>query len=234
MGQLISIAIETSCRLGGLALGIGDEPAGCLDLDASGRHAAELIRALDRLLADAKLGPRDLDEVYVSAGPGSFTGLRIGITVARTLAQSVSTVRCVAVSTARAVAENVRDLDWKHLGVVMDAMADGVCVSLFERRGDEIVSAGRPAVMTAEQFLASAPKPLLLTGQALSHCEFHAPDVTLADTSAHLPTAAGVWRVGRQLAGQGRFTDAARLLPIYARRPEAVRLRADQQDPAGK
>ena len=88
MKQTVSIAIETSCRPGGVALGVGDELIRAEVLDVTGRHAARLISHLDRLLSSESIRPRDIKEVYVSAGPGSFTGLRIGITVARTLAQA--------------------------------------------------------------------------------------------------------------------------------------------------
>ncbi len=61
------------------------------------RHVAELLPAMDRATRQLGWRAEDLDEVYVSAGPGSFTGLRIGITVAKTLAMACS-VRLVAVS----------------------------------------------------------------------------------------------------------------------------------------
>jgi hypothetical protein len=50
------------------------------------------------------------------------------------------------------------------------------------------------------------------------------PFFTLADPSIYYPTAEGVWKVGRRLAGEGAFTEYHRLLPIYARRSEAERL----------
>ncbi|MBC8372018.1 MAG: tRNA (adenosine(37)-N6)-threonylcarbamoyltransferase complex dimerization subunit type 1 TsaB, partial [Planctomycetes bacterium] len=79
----ISLAIETSCRTGGVALGRGDELIGAIDFDASCRHAVQLVPRLAELLETASLRPADVDELYVSTGPGGFPGLRVGLAAAR-------------------------------------------------------------------------------------------------------------------------------------------------------
>jgi hypothetical protein len=103
---------------------------------------------------------------------------------------------------------------------------------------------GEPGVLPLAEFLAAAPKPLLLTGEGLMYqksapvaeegdrhrfqtaksVSVPFPEVTLADPSIYYPSAEGVWTVGRRLAGEGAFTEYHRLLPIYARRSEAERL----------
>ncbi len=218
MKKEISIAIETSCRLGGVALGRGDEIIKVVACDAATRHATQLVSRLKELLASHGLSPGKLDHVYVSAGPGSFTGLRIGITVARTLAQAVQHLRCVAVPTALAVAENVRHLRWEYLAVITDARQGCVYASLLARDGERIVPAGKGVVATPDEFLAQAPRPLLLAGEGLAYHDLTARGDAVADEAGNLPTAEGVWRVGRRMAAEGTFTDYRRLLPTYTRR----------------
>lgn len=233
----VSISIETSCRAGGVALGMGEELTEAIGFDASARHATYLISHLDSLLVRRGLRPADLDELYVSAGPGSFTGLRVGITAARTLGQMVRHLRCVAVPTALAVAENARALDWEHVGVIMDARAGQVYVSLFARRGDEIVAAATPGVVSTGELAARLPRPVLLIGEGLEYASIVGEGITTADRALgglHFPSAEGVWRVGRRLARQGRFVDYPRLLPIYARKPEALRLWERRGGPQGR
>ena len=226
----ISIAIETSCRRGGVALGLGDELARTIAFDASSRHATHLISRLNELLAGAGRRPTDVNEAYVSVGPGSFTGVRVGVTVARTLGQAIPHLRLVAVPTPLAVAENVPHLDWEHLGVILDAKEGLVHASLLARRGEQIAFAAAPAVLTPQEFLATAPRPVLLVGEGLGYQgveDFQAEGVRVVDPDhleLHLPTAEGVWRVGRRMALAGQFTDYPRLLPVYARKPEAIRL----------
>jgi len=227
MQRPISIAIETSCRKGGLAIGFGDEPAQAVAFEASARHATQLIGRLDELLRRFSLTPRQLDELYVSAGPGSFTGLRVGITVAKTMTQALPHLRCVAVPTCQAVAYNAADLDWSNLGVVLAAKNDIVHASLYRRRDGRICAQGQPRVEPIGDFLSRAPRPLVLLGEALRHCRFEAQGVAPAaplDSDLHLPDALGVWQVGHELARAGQYTPPQRLAPIYSRKPEAVRL----------
>ncbi|MFA6133671.1 MAG: tRNA (adenosine(37)-N6)-threonylcarbamoyltransferase complex dimerization subunit type 1 TsaB [Phycisphaerae bacterium] len=232
----VSIAIETSCRAGGLALGCGEAVTATIEFDASARHATHLVTQLKELLDKAGLSPADLSELYISAGPGSFTGLRVGITVARTMAQALPRVRCVAVPTPQAVAENARCLSWEHLAVVLDAREGQVHASLFERNGQQIVSSSvPPRLYRPEEFLSAAPRPLLLIGEGLGYHEPFAsalrpagpgaeraplpPEVTLAPAELNLPGARGVWAVGRRMAAAGQFVPWAQLLPVYVRNP---------------
>ena len=192
MSETISIAIETSCRRGGVALGIGERLAGCIDFDASSRHATHLVIRLRELLAGQGLHAKDVNEVYVSAGPGSFTGVRVGVTVARTLAQAVPGLRCVSVPSAYAVAQNAANVPWGNrgltpissaesvsvpdfLGVILDAKDELVYSQLFSRNAEvregvrEVVPASDPAVLPLMEFLNAAPKPLMLTGEGLRY-----------------------------------------------------------------
>lgn len=222
MEDRLSIAIETSCRLGGLALGRGERLLRVLNFDASSRHATHLVCRMEELLKAEGFRPQQVQDIYVSAGPGSFTGLRVGVTVARTLAQAVPGAACVAVPTALAVAENCRGLDWRNLGVVFDAREGLIYACLLRRQGESIATSGEPRVTTPAEFLAGAPRPLLLTGEGLDYHDLAAPDVTLADGPLRLPTAEGVWRVGRRLAQAGQFTEYHHLLPIYTRPPAVL------------
>jgi len=106
----------------------------------------------------------------------------------------------------------------------MDAREGIIYTQLFIRRQGSIVAAGPARVLPVAEFLSSAPRPLLLTGEGLAYHHLTGPDIQIADPSLHLPTAEGVWRVGCRLAQAGEFTEYHRLLPIYTRKPEAVRL----------
>jgi len=229
MHRPASIAIETSCRAGGVALGLSDALVGEIDFDTSARAAAQVVARLDELLATERLRPADLDEVYVSVGPGSFTGVRVGVTVARTLAQAAPHVRCVGVPTAHAVADNARDLPWDDLLVLLAAKNETAHATPFRRQGGRIVPAAPPRVAGIEELLADLGRGGTLSGEALGWLDV--PDgIEILDPAAWVPTAGGVWRVGRREAREGRFTDPAHLLPLYPRRPEAVRLWQQRND----
>jgi tRNA threonylcarbamoyladenosine biosynthesis protein TsaB len=226
MSEELSLAIETTCRAGGLCLGRGGSILRKLDFDASSRHATVLVAKMKQLLDEEGLAPDALEEVYVSAGPGSFTGTRVGVTVVRTLAQSLPRLRCVAVDTLLAVAGTARALPWEHLGVILDAREDTLGAAVFRRevpRGQ--ISIERPMeLLTPQAFLAAAPRPILLTGEGLNHHELTGAQVELVEPALRLPRPEAVWEVGRREAREGRFTDPRTLEPVYLRPPEAVRL----------
>jgi len=224
MSHEISIAIETSCRKGGLAIARGDELLYSVSFDASARHTTQLISRMSEMLSSAGLAPDSLEHVYVSVGPGSFTGLRIGITVARTMAQLLPKLKCVAVPADQACAQNASGLDWTHLGVVLAAKGESAYTAVFDRRGSQMVLAKQPKIVRFDDFLARAPKPILLLGEGVAYFEVDAPGVSVADGELWLPTAKGVWSVGRAMADEGQFTEYHKLLPNYGRKPEAVRL----------
>ncbi|NLW87326.1 MAG: tRNA (adenosine(37)-N6)-threonylcarbamoyltransferase complex dimerization subunit type 1 TsaB [Planctomycetes bacterium] len=224
MSKLISLAIETTCRRGGLALGEDGEMVERIMFDASHRHAVQIVGRMDELLKRHRLAAGDVGELYVSAGPGSFTGTRIGITVARTMAQAVAGLKTVSVPTAHAVALNAEGMEWRNLGVVMASKDDQVYACLFARQDGGIVQQGSPAVLGAEELLGQFPRPILLIGEALDHVDLSGEGVTIGPSEAYLPDPAAVWKLGRQAAIAGNFTEAAALLPIYPRKPEAQRL----------
>ncbi|MDP6174811.1 MAG: tRNA (adenosine(37)-N6)-threonylcarbamoyltransferase complex dimerization subunit type 1 TsaB [Rhodospirillales bacterium] len=218
------LAIETSSRRGSIAMGLGDELLAFESFERNLRHAAELLPAMER--ATRRLGwtPQDLDQVYVSAGPGSFTGLRIGITVAKTLAQA-SGLQIVAVPSIAVIAGNAPD-GAVNVGVVLDAKRKQVFAGRFQRRDGKLATSLPACLTDPRQFVTESPKPLLLLGEGI---KYHGPalqacDVQIADESLFWPSARVVYRLGRELAGRGKFSNPATLTPIYLRMPEAVEL----------
>ena len=227
----ISIAIETTCRAGGVALGRGDVLVDVLGFDAARRSATQVVTRLDELVRRCELTTGDIDEIYVSVGPGSFTGTRIGVTVARTLAQVVASAQCVAVPTVQAVVENVCNVpEIRHLAVVFDARCGQVFTALFDRRSGQWVQTEPSRLMTPGGLLDKTPRPLHVIGEGLGYHVLQGRDVTVMGSDYWLPRVQSVWNVGRQLAAAGRFVDYRKLLPIYTSDPAAVRKR-DALDP---
>ena len=226
MSEPISIALETSCRAGGVALGRGDQWLASIPLGASGRHAAELPGAFETLLAAQNLGASDVNELYVSVGPGSFTGLRVALSLVRTWGQVQPSLRIVAVATPLAVAENMADQPWTHLGVLLAAKDRDVHATLLERtETGAIEMSGPPVLGDPAELLSGWPRSLWISGEGLSYCPFDWPrEVQLVDESLRMPRVESVWRVGRRMARRGEFTPFNRVQCAYARRPEALRL----------
>jgi tRNA threonylcarbamoyladenosine biosynthesis protein TsaB len=221
------MAIETSCRRGGVAVGDGERVLACKPLGATGKHARDLLAEMRDALAEAgAAGPETLDELYVSAGPGSFTGLRVGVTVARTMGQAMASLKIAAVPTALVVAEAYRDADIEQLVVLLAAREQTAHATRLTRDGAgewRISEPGR--LLDAAELADAIPGPIHLAGEALEFLDLpERDDLHITDRRHWLPSAESVWRVGRRLAERGEFTPWTQLQPIYARRPEALRL----------
>jgi len=121
------LIIETSHRVGQVALALGDAIVGERTLDESRRHARDLVPAIHALLSAQGWRARDLDGVLVSRGPGSFTGLRVGIMAATTLAYATG-CRLLAINTFDAIGLQASD---GPVDVIADAQQDNVYVQRF-------------------------------------------------------------------------------------------------------
>jgi tRNA threonylcarbamoyladenosine biosynthesis protein TsaB len=217
-----AIAIETSSPIGSVACAEDGRILAHAAFPTGLRHASEMLPRIDALMASQKWSPRDVQELYVSVGPGSFTGLRIGVTWAKTVAM-VTGCRLVAVNTSLVLAANA-PLDARHLAVIFDARRGKIFAEIFARShpGEnwQTVQPGRLQMLS--ELLAAAPRPLHLLGPGL---EFHAVPI---ETGLHV-TAAETWQprveavvaIGYAMARKGDFTDPDRLVPIYVRKPEA-------------
>jgi tRNA threonylcarbamoyladenosine biosynthesis protein TsaB len=207
-----SLAIETSGRRGSVALGRGGELLDRRDLPDPSRHNLGLMTTIDAACRVHGVQPADLSEVYVSLGPGSFTGLRVGVTAAKMLALAAGT-RLVGVPTMTVLAAQAADTG--PVAVVLNSKRGTAYVGVF-RGGSAVVE---PALIALDDLWSFSPAPAVVVADRL--------EVVLPQGVAVVPAvadAATTWRVGRAMAAEGRFTDAATLSPLYIREPEAVTL----------
>jgi tRNA threonylcarbamoyladenosine biosynthesis protein TsaB len=217
------LAIETSGRVGSVAV-VEDGRVVAEEAFPHGlKHAAELVPMMDRLCKARGWTPGDVEELYVSAGPGSFTGLRIGITVAKTMAMATG-VKVVAVPSVRVLVENA-PADAGHVIVVLDAKRDQIFTARFERVGDEWVEREGAHLDSLTGMLARSPRPVWLIGEGLPfHTKFLTPGeegVAVTGDNVWRARAAAAAKIGMQMAARGEWADPVRLAPIYIRRPEA-------------
>src|SRR4051812_36862930 len=119
-----AIAIETSGRIGSVALIDGESIVAEETFPHGLKHAAGVLPIIDRLVKSRGWSPRDVEHLYVSTGPGSFTGLRIGITLAKTFAMATG-VKLIAVPSLNMLANNAPS-DARHLIIVLDAKRDQI------------------------------------------------------------------------------------------------------------
>lgn len=213
-------ALETSGRDGSAAaLATGAQrPDGRWDLPLpAGRRSAETLpAALRDLLAQTGWRPEQIDVVAVAAGPGSFTGLRVGVTAAKLLAY-VAGARVVEVNTLAAIAAQAEGPEAGALWAVIDAQRG----ELFAARwgpGDEVGPDAHVELLSVQQWVSRLAPGDTVSGPILARLIDRLPHgVTAADPAHWSPRAATVADLAlpRALAGETIAPEA--LLPHYHR-----------------
>ena len=162
------VAIETSGQAGSVAVAQGPDCLAVRDLAGRRDHAVGLLPAIDALTRQVGWSPSDIDEIHVSAGPGSFTGLRVGITVARTLALATG-VRIVPVPTLAVLARSALAVSPPpaHLAVILDAKRAQVYGAIFALGQDRYEPIVAPCVIEPDQLWARVPRPLAVLGDGI-------------------------------------------------------------------
>jgi tRNA threonylcarbamoyladenosine biosynthesis protein TsaB len=226
MSSSFHLAIETSGRVGSFALGTDDAILDAVELPpqtggAGSGGSSELLFHLDALCGKHAIAPAQISEVYLSIGPGSFTGLRIGVTIAKLLARAIG-ARIVAVPTLDVVARNA-PAGVRHVAVCLNLKKETVYAGVFTRQEAGWRAYDEPSLRSMRELLAAAPRPLAIIGDPLPAMDAAAEVAVLPATLAR-GRAEVVWELGRLAARAGLFTDPLELLPLYVRPPEAVEL----------
>jgi len=218
-----ALAIETSGRVGSIAVVDDGRVVREEQFPHGLQHAAQIIPIIDQLTKAQGWSPRDVDELYVSVGPGSFTGLRIGVTLAKTMALATG-VKLVAVPTVRVLVENA-PAEARHVIIVLDAKREQIFTARFERTADGWTEREPAKLDSLAAMFARAPRPVHLLGEGLPHHEKFVPrdDPSIVTTppESWRARAAAVATIGYPLARAGHVADPFTLTPIYIRRPEA-------------
>lgn len=217
------LALDTSAERGSLALFDGERLIGETWLDAGERHAASLLVSLDRLLAEHGCALARIDRIALSIGPGSFTGLRIGL--ASALGLTFGTDRLlVPVPTLAALATQA-GVGARAIAPILDARRGEVYAGLYRADGHAL---GEDSCGSLGDFLTSLPVagPIAFLGGGVGpHRE--AITASLGVRAEFLPDAAGclrassVGRLGARLDAAGRSLAPERVELRYLRRAEA-------------
>jgi tRNA threonylcarbamoyladenosine biosynthesis protein TsaB len=228
------LALETGGGLASVALLEGLEVVA----ERAFRHhmslSRDLMPAIDALLAQADVGCDAIEAVAVGLGPGSYTGLRIGVVTAKALSWASGRPVLGISSLAALVAPHLAPPE-TLLCAVLEARSGEFFTALFQRRDGDLQVRAEPTVLRAEELaerLSAYPGPVLLAGHA-ARCTRAFGQSPLASALAFSefneePQARWVGRLadGRLRAGEG--DDPLSLAPVYVR-PPAPTLKRESQ-----
>ncbi len=145
------LCMETSNKTLSVALGIKDKPLATYTSQKGINHSLTLMPAIDFLVAENNLTPQDLTGVVVAKGPGSYTGLRIGMTTAKTLSWTLN-IPMYAVSTLALIASN-GDKTADLIIPLIDARRQSVFTGVYKWEEDQLVSVMSDKYISLEDWL---------------------------------------------------------------------------------
>jgi tRNA threonylcarbamoyladenosine biosynthesis protein TsaB len=214
------LLLETSGRVGQVALAQGARLLGARRLDETRRHARDLVPAVAELLAAQGWRPRDLHGVIVSRGPGSYTGLRVGIISAKVLAYVTGCALVGADTFAVIAAQTPASVGC--LDVLADAQQDKVYVQRFVRRPDagDMQPASPLQIQPLYDWLEQIPKENApwAGGPALRlHQGRLPPECKVVDAALWDPTPESLLRLGLARYLAGTHESVWSLEPLYLR-----------------
>ena len=225
-----TLALETSAKSVSLAVTENGTLLAQAYQDRGLTHSVTLMPLLDGMLKTAGLTLDDMDIIAVAQGPGSFTGIRIGVSAAKGLAWAKA-LPCCGVSTLEAMAYGVTDFEGVVVGA-MDARRQQVYNALFRTENSRVtrLCADRAVAMelVAEE-LAAMPEPKLIVGDGAvllyDFLQKAGIGCRLASRLHRQQCAAGGALAAEHLAAQGLTCSAQELQPVYLRLSQAERER---------
>jgi len=221
----VGLALDSASLACSVAVSLDEEVVAEERIATMHGQAEELLPLVDRAMREAGQMAGALDLVVATVGPGSFTGIRVGLAAARGIALATG-ARLIGVTSFEAVAVLAVRNDWpetRSLLVALESRREDFYVQFFDPHGDAL---GEPAAIMPffiREAVAEAigANPLLIAGDAAQRAAAaleQRPDTVVLEDSA--PGAVGALRAGLRLLRFGKAADVPR--PLYLRSPDVT------------
>lgn len=228
---MLVLGIDTATRIASVGLVRDGELLDEESCPASSNHTETLLPLLLKLLARCGVSLGEVYGVGVSIGPGSFTGLRIGLSTAKGFAYALGW-KVVGEPTLAALAHTVSD--WQgNICPILDARKGEVYTALFHRdRQGQLARLTADQVCAPRTLLDSLATPCVFLGDGVEtygnlmqeHC---GPAIRLLPFATHHPRGATIARLAWERFCRGESDDLSDLAPCYVRKPDAEFKRAN-------
>ena len=231
---MLILAFETSAKAASVALMDGDKLLGESYQNTGLTHSQTLMPMAQDLLKSCGYEPQQVEAVAVAAGPGSFTGVRIGVAAAKGFAWGKQ-LPCYGVSTLEAMALNLG----VHQGLVipvMDARRSQVYTATFRAEDGKLTRLCQDRAISLQdlgQEIKNADQPIFLVGDGSILCyntlKSEVPGLILPAEHRMHQRAAGVALAAAVMIAAGEPGDGAQLTPNYLRLSQAERERMERE-----
>ncbi len=219
------LSVDTSSNVASVAI-TDDEKLICeITVNTKKTHSQTLMPMIDSALKQSELEISDIDLIVSANGPGSFTGLRIGVSAVKGIAHAAN-IPVVGVSILEAMAYNLAFCEY-IISPIMDARRNQVYNALYEWENDELAEIEEPRALSIEELtkeLLEMDKKVVFLGDGVSvHKEFIKEK--MGDMAVFAPVSASEQRASGLAAAakNKKAVSCYELAPIYLRKPQAER-----------
>jgi len=220
------LIIETSGRVGQIALAEEDRLLDLRCLDETRRHARDLAPTVRALLAGQHWPIRNLSAVIVSRGPGSYTGLRVGVMSAKTLAFAIG-CKLLAIDTFAAIARQA-----PPAAGTVEIIADAQQQRVYCQRFVDGASGWRPAaglrICSFAEWRTGLPDSGMISGPGVAAFASQLPANRLIAADRAEPQCSSLLAIGRERYHKGEADDIWTAEPLYLR-PSAAEQQWDEK-----
>ena len=222
---MLILAVDTTTPGGSVALLEDETLLGEANVESAATHSSRLFRSIDFLVGALGKDIKDIDAFAVAAGPGSFTGIRIGVGAVKSLAFA-SGKPVAPVSTLLALAVKLSADGTRLICPLLDAKKEEIYAGLFEAGKAGLVELIPQGAYSPDVFFARLPARRVIAFAGSGLAAYKAQLLPYVGDRARFPVrspfiAAEVGRIGAGLIRAGKGVDAAALEPLYFRRSQA-------------
>ena len=232
---MIILALESSATACSAALTREGEIVSQAYENSGLTHSRTLLPMVNHVLESGGVTIDEVDVVAVAAGPGSFTGLRIGVATAKGIAWPADK-DCAACSTLESMAWQVAHLKGKLIVCAMDARRKQVYNALFLAQGDHLERLTPDRAISLDELAEELKKyenSKIVIGDGASLCYNTLTEqgiaLELAPPHLRMQTAWGVAQAAQEMAAAGKLVKSHALVPVYHRLSQAERERLEKQ-----
>ncbi|WP_159721937.1 tRNA (adenosine(37)-N6)-threonylcarbamoyltransferase complex dimerization subunit type 1 TsaB [Enterococcus sp. CSURQ0835] len=213
------LALDTSNQTLAVAVLEDDHVLANFQLNRKLNHSLTLMPAIDQVMAACELAPSDLERIVVAEGPGSYTGIRIAVTTAKTLADTLK-IELVGISSLATIAANVLTDKW--IVPLFDARRNNVYSGIYRNVNGTLQLVAKDQHQALADLLKQIDQPAIFVGDAQKFSEqitAALPEAEITTTDfLNLPNAAQLGKLGFVAPAA---TDIQNFVPAYLKKVEA-------------
>lgn len=220
---MLILGIDTATSVCSLALYDGSKVLAEWTVDNGFTHSEKMMPQLEMMLDNSSIDKKQLEGIAVSIGPGSFTGLRIGLSSAKAMAYALQIPIC-GVSTLQALAFNL-PVPGLLLSPLIDGQKGNVYQAIYKWQNNELVEVREIQHLPYAQalaFLQETGRQSFILGEEIEGVDGQLPvNASRAPANVCMPHAASVAMLGYQKFAKGENDDIFTLEPYYMKKSEA-------------